>query len=180
LDIQLFAIEPQPWSDVKVNEFGALTVKGRARGDSGTEPIDYGPLAEWIGFHLRMAQNASFQAFARRANGFDVRPGRFATLMLIGRNPGISQTALSRANGRDKSSLTPVLNDLVRRGLVRRRRTRHDRRTYRLTLTAPGERMLRRLRKSAQAHDRNLDRLVGARDRARFLAILRKIAAEIG
>jgi DNA-binding MarR family transcriptional regulator len=144
------------------------------------EPIDYGPLADWVGFHLRMAQNASFQAFARRANGFDMRPGRFATLMLIGRNPGISQTALSRANGRDKSSLTPVLNDLVRRGLVRRQRTRHDRRAYRLTLTSAGEKMLRQLTKSARAHDRALDRLIGARDRARFLAILRRIASEIG
>ena len=26
--------------------------------------VDYGPLAEWLGFHLRMAQIASFQAFA--------------------------------------------------------------------------------------------------------------------
>ena len=52
-----------------------------------------------------------------------MRPGRFAMLTLIGRNPGISQTALSRANGRDKSTLTPLLADLVRRGLVRRTRT---------------------------------------------------------
>jgi DNA-binding MarR family transcriptional regulator len=147
---------------------------------NGTEPIDYGPLADWVGFHLRMAQNASFQAFARRANGVDLRPGRFATLMLIGRNPGISQTALSRANGRDKSSLTPVLNDLVRRGLVRRQRTRHDRRTYRLTLTRAGETMLRRLTQCAKRHESNLDKVIGARDRARFLAVLRKIAPEIG
>src|ERR1700721_1207956 len=82
------------------------------------EPIDYGPLAEWVGFNLRMAQAAAFQAFSRLAQEIGTRPGRFATLMLIGRNPGISQTALSRANGRDKSSLTPGLNDLPRRGFV--------------------------------------------------------------
>src|ERR1051325_7283818 len=99
------------------------------------EAIDYGPLADWVGFNLRMAQAAAFQAFSRLAKEIGTRPGRFATLMLIGRNPGISQTALSRANGRDKSSLTPVLNDLARRGLVIRRRTRADQRTYRLSLT---------------------------------------------
>ncbi len=152
----------------------------RSGGKNGTEAIDYGPLAGWVGFHLRMAQNASFQAFARRANGFDVRPGRFATLMLIGRNPGISQTALSRANGRDKSSLTPVLNDLVRRRLVRRQRTRHDRRTYRLTLTPAGDRVLRRLTECARAHERELDRLIAPRERARLLAVLRKITAGLG
>jgi len=143
------------------------------------EPIDFGPLRNWVGFHLRMAQAASFQAFARRTQDVYLRPGRFATLMLIGRNPGISQTALSRANGRDKSTLTPVLADLERRGLIRRMRTSDDRRTYQLSLTPAGEKMLRQLLKYARQHDRNLDRVIGAKDRARFLAILRKIINEI-
>ena len=50
------------------------------------EPVDYGPLADWVGFNLRMAQAASFQAFSRLAREIGTRPGRFATLMLIGRN----------------------------------------------------------------------------------------------
>ena len=54
-----------------------------------------------------MAQIASFQAFAREVGEVDLPPGRFALLTLIGRNPGISQTVLSRAAGRDKSTLTP-------------------------------------------------------------------------
>ncbi len=142
------------------------------------DSIHYGPLENWVGFHLRMAQTASFQAFARLTHDVKIRPGRFATLMLIDKNPGISQTALSQANGRDKSTLTPVLNDLVRRRLIRRERAPGDRRAYRLTLTPAGERALRQLSECASRHDRNLDRVIGRRDRARFLAILRRIAAE--
>jgi DNA-binding MarR family transcriptional regulator len=144
-----------------------------------TNAIDYGPLENWVGFRLRMAQSASFQAFARLTHDVKIRPGRFATLMLIGRNPGISQTALSQANGRDKSTLTPVLNDLVKRGLVRRTRTPDDRRTYQLALTAAGQRMLKQLAACAVAHDRNLDRIIGRHDRAHFLSILRRIEAEL-
>ena len=70
------------------------------------EPLRLGPLADFVGFHLRLAQEASFQAFARRVRDLDLRPGRFAVLALIGENPGISQTALGRVSGRDKSSLT--------------------------------------------------------------------------
>jgi DNA-binding MarR family transcriptional regulator len=151
----------------------------KAKPDPARETIDFGPLAGWVGFQLRMAQNASFQAFARRANGFDLRPGRFATLMLIGRNPGISQTALSRANGRDKSTLTPLLVDLVRRGLVRRTRTRTDRRTYRLTLTKAGEDLLHQLTACAREHERKLDAVIGAKTRTQFLRTLRKLAAEV-
>lgn len=146
--------------------------------DSG-EPIDLGPLKNWIGFNLRMAQAAAFQAFARQSREIGGSPGRFATLTLIGKNPGISHTALSRANGRDKSTLTPLIEDLVQRGLVRRTRTRKDRRTFRLTLTRAGERLLDQLTECAKRHERNLDRVVGARDRARFLRILRKIGTDL-
>jgi DNA-binding MarR family transcriptional regulator len=144
------------------------------------EAIDYGPLAQWVGFHLRMAQTASFQAFARETEDVDIRPGRFALLTLIGRNPGISQTALSRANGRDKSTLTPALNDLERRGLIARARPKRDRRSYHLTLTGAGEDMLRKLTQCAERHERNLDRVIGQRDRAKFLRILRKLMNELG
>lgn len=152
--------------------------RGNGRADAGEEDVDYGPLATWVGFNLRMAQAAAFQAFARLAKDVGSRPGRFATLMLIGRNPGISQTALSRANGRDKSTLTPVLNDLERRGLIRRRRTRADQRVYRLTLTPAGRRLLRRLVACARKHERNLDRIIGKSEQAAFVATLRRIAAQ--
>jgi DNA-binding MarR family transcriptional regulator len=142
--------------------------------------IDYGPRAEWLGFHLRMAQIASFQAFAREVGEVDLPPGRFALLTLIGRNPGISQTVLSRAAGRDKSTLTPALRDLKKRGLIVCERRAKDRRSYHLSLTPAGVEMLRRLTQCAARHERNLDRTVGARDRQTLLRILRKITSELG
>ena len=100
--------------------------RGR-NGEAIAESMNFGPLATWVGFNLRMAQEAAFQAFSRRSLEVGESPGRFATLTLIARNPGISQTELSQAAGRDKSSLTPVVEDLVRRGLVERKRMRNDR-----------------------------------------------------
>jgi DNA-binding MarR family transcriptional regulator len=148
-------------------------------GEILAEPINFGPLAHWVGFNLRMAQEAAFQAFSRRSQEVGESPGRFATLTLIARNPGISQTELSQANGRDKSSLTPVVEDLVRRGLIERRRMSSDRRTYRLNLTPAGKKVLTMLTRCARRHERTLDRVIGARERKKFIQILKKIAAEI-
>ena len=103
---------------------------GRRRGRNGEAiglSVNFGPLAHWVGFNLRMAQEAAFQAFSHLSQEIGESPGRFATLTLIARNPGISQTELSFANGRDKSSLTPVVEDLVKRGLVERKRMEHER-----------------------------------------------------
>jgi DNA-binding MarR family transcriptional regulator len=148
-------------------------------GEAVADATNFGPLASWIGFNLRMAQEATFQAFSRRSQEIGESPGRFAALTLIARNPGISQTELSLASGRDKSSVTPVVEDLVRRGLIERKRVRSDRRAWRLTLTAAGKKTLATLMRCARMHERNLDRIIGQRDRTRFLAILKKIAAEI-
>jgi DNA-binding MarR family transcriptional regulator len=127
-----------------------------------------------------MAQESAFQAFSHLSQEIGESPGRFATLTLIARNPGISQTELSLANGRDKSSLTPVVEDLVKRGLVERKRMDSDRRTYRLNLTPSGKKVLTMLTRCARRHERNLDRVIGERSRKRFIQILKKIAAELG
>ncbi|MET0278282.1 MAG: MarR family transcriptional regulator [Pseudorhodoplanes sp.] len=145
--------------------------------DRTGEALDFGPFGDWIGFQLRMAQIASFQSFARHAQGIGLSPGRFAALLLIDRNPGISQTALSRAIGSDKSTLTPVLDDLVKRGLISRERTPADRRLYELKLTEPGRKVMRAMHERAQRHEHALDAIVGPRERAQFMKILRRIAA---
>ena len=155
---------------------------GGRRGKNGEAvagSINFGPLAYWVGFNLRMAQESAFQAFSRRSQEIGESPGRFATLTLIARNPGISQTELSLAAGRDKSSLTPVVEDLVRRGLVARKRMRDDRRAYCLTVTPAGKKTLTQLTRCARRHERTLDGIIGPRDRKRFIQILKKIAAAI-
>jgi len=155
-------------------------INGRAmNGVAIADAMNFGPLATWVGFNLRMAQEAAFQAFSRRSQEVGESPGRFATLTLIARNPGISQTELSQAAGRDKSSLTPVVEDLVRRGLIERKRMVGERRTNRLNLTPAGKKTLTQLTRCARRHERILDGIIGSRDRKRFIQILKRIAAEI-
>ena len=40
--------------------------RGR-NGEAIAESINFGPLAYWVGFNLRMAQEAAFAAFSRRS-----------------------------------------------------------------------------------------------------------------
>lgn len=139
------------------------------------DEVQLGTLSEFLGYHLRLAQEASFQAFARRVNRSGFRSGYFSVLVLIGLNPGITQTALSRATARDKSTLTPTLRLLEERGLIERQQFQNDRRSYMLRLTATGEAAARDLLHDAKLHECDLDRIVGAEKRADFIATLRRI-----
>lgn len=143
---------------------------------AGPGQVKLGWLGGTVGYYLRTAQEAAFEAFARRANGADARPWRFAILALIDANPGITQGDLAAAIRRKTSSLTPSLDQLVRQGCVIRARAQADRRAYALTLTAKGKASMQALLASAVEHERDLDRLVGRENRADFIRILRRIA----
>jgi len=149
------------------------TVRAAGR-PSRTDDVRLGALADWIGFHLRLAQDASFRAFAKHSGHPHMKPGRFAAMMVIHNNPGITQTALGRAISRDKSTVTPLVQELHRHGFVRRRPSTIDRRSITLTLTRAGEAALTDLLVHARAHDRRLDAIVGRRKTA-LIALLRKI-----
>jgi DNA-binding MarR family transcriptional regulator len=128
-----------------------------------------------IAFHLRLAQDASFKAFKKYTGESELRPGWYAVMEIINRNPGITPMALSRASGRDKSTLTPILRELTRYGLVDQCPVATDRRSYALTLTVAGEERLARLAEHAETHDRRLDEIVGP-GKQELIALLRRIA----
>ena len=136
--------------------------------------VAIGVLDDLLGFHLRQAHDASFRAFARDMGDPRLKPGRFAAMMVIHNNPGITQVTLSRAIARDKSSITPLIQELHRLGLVMRRPSPRDRRSTTLRLTAAGERVLADLLAHAEAHDRELDAVVGEK-KAELIALLRRI-----
>jgi DNA-binding MarR family transcriptional regulator len=147
-------------------------------GGEGGEGIRLGPLDDYIGFHLRLAQAASFRSFKRHTGLRNLRPGWFAVLSIINDNPGITPIALSRASGRDKSTITPVLRDLEREKLISREEIPSDRRSYALRLTQKGAESLAHLATCAAAHDRELDAIVGDA-KGELLALLRRIVAEL-
>lgn len=105
-------------SALKQRKGGATgTPKGPATPQDKTARL--GELGSFVGFNLRIAQEASFRTFARESGQPQLRPGRFAAMMVIRQNPGISPVELSRLIARDKSSVTPLIQDLERRGLVK-------------------------------------------------------------
>jgi DNA-binding MarR family transcriptional regulator len=130
-------------------------------------------------YQLRRAQEASFNAFARRVGDSHVWPGWYALVVIIHDNPGINQSALSSASGRDKSTLTASLRELGKAGLIRRTPDRSDRRSYRLALTARGRAHLKALRVHARLHDRLVDAIVGRSNKAVLTKLLKTLADEL-
>ncbi|GJD52102.1 Transcriptional regulator SlyA [Methylobacterium crusticola] len=139
-------------------------------------PLRLGSLAGAIAYNLRLAQQASFAAFAAAAGSGGLKPGHYALLQLVHDNPGLSQTDLSRGVGLDKTTLTPLIRELEADGTVARSTDPRDRRSRQVRLTAAGEARLAALRACAGRHDARLDAIVGPERKAELVDLLRRIA----
>src|SRR3990167_5253846 len=115
--------------------------------------IDYGGLDDLLGYELRRAQLAGFEAFHRATAGVDITPPRYTALTFLGANPGLSQTELGAALGTARSGAMLLPNWLEARGLAERRRRNGDGRAWGLYLTARGKALISRLARRVHAHD---------------------------
>ena len=157
----------------------ASRTKIRKAGGRSARKIELGALEGHVAFYLRRAQESSGHALSMRTVGVSAFPIYFTLLSLIDSNPGMSLTMLARATLRDITSVTAAVEILVHRRLVIRERLESDRRTYAVTLTAAGKRLLRKLMKEADERERIITLALGA-DREAFVSALKRIAAAFG
>ena len=132
-----------------------------------------------LGYHLRVAQEASFQAFSAAADKADLKPGWYSILTILAEYDGLTPSELSRVSGRDRSTLTSTLKGLAIQGMIERRQNPDDQRSYSVRLTDEGRKMQARLHAIARKHDRRLDEIVG-QDKAVLIAALAKIVNALG
>jgi DNA-binding MarR family transcriptional regulator len=137
--------------------------------------IELGRLSDSVAFSLRLAQNASFSAFSRLAEEDGLKPGHYGVLQIVAENDRITQTLLSAACGRDKSTLSPIISDLEKRAFLYRERSKIDRRVQFITLTSEGKALLTRLASHAKAHDASIAALMSAEEKSLLIMLLNRI-----
>jgi DNA-binding MarR family transcriptional regulator len=97
-------------------------------------------------------------------------------LVLIDRNPGASQSSVSAALGIQKANFVATIADLESRGLVRRRKSDLDGRTYSLGLTARGRTLLQRAAELQSLHEQRVIDHIGFEGRNQLLTLLERLA----
>jgi DNA-binding MarR family transcriptional regulator len=140
---------------------------------NGRTPIDIGVLNGHLGYFIRRLQVWVFQDFIRTLAPVDIRPAQYSVLVVIAGNPGLSQSDLAAALGIERARLVRLLDKLEKRGLTRRLPSRTDRRSHALRLTSDGQRVLKRAKLLAAAHEARLDEQLGTEQRKSLLDILR-------
>ena len=139
------------------------------------EGLSYGDLDEHLGYVLRRAQLAGFDAFHRATESIDITPARYTAFTIIGANPGLTQSALGAALGTARSGAMMVVNWMEKRGLVERRHRPDDGRSWGLYLTRRGESRLRELNRRVRAKDAAFASRLTTGERAQLRQLLEKL-----
>jgi DNA-binding MarR family transcriptional regulator len=95
--------------------------------------------------------------------------------VLVDRNAGLSQMALARALGIDRSTLVPILNRLQGRGLLVRRDSPTDGRTHALGLTPVGVKALAKFAKLVAAHEKRIAAGLSTAETRKLIELLEKV-----
>jgi DNA-binding MarR family transcriptional regulator len=90
-------------------------------------------------------------------------------------HPVRTQAALAQAINADKSRIIGVLDDLQRRGLIRRQADTADRRVHLLSLTADGDRLRRSVEAAIRRAEEQVLAVLPPADREVFLRSLKAL-----
>ena len=150
---------------------------------AGEGHIDFDELPSYVGYQVRRTQATIFADFEATLANLDFTPGSFGVLTLIRANPGITQVALAAAFAVDKSTMSPVIFRLEKRGLVRREVLASDRRCHALYLEEAAEPQFLAAREKIRAFEGSVASRLSRpeqRELARLLAKLQGGGAEQG
>jgi DNA-binding MarR family transcriptional regulator len=141
----------------------------RRNPDAGLTP---GPLAETIGFRLRLAQIAAYRQFEGSLQRYGIAPRYLGLLGIIQHHPGQPQSRLAEAITLTRSSLVPIIDRLEQEGLVERRPSPADRRLKSVWLTAKGARVVKDLQARALAQEERLAKGLTEMERQTLIRLL--------
>jgi DNA-binding MarR family transcriptional regulator len=136
--------------------------------------------ASGLAFLLSQVGAHASAQFAERLEPMDVTPPHVGILTVIERFDGLSQQALGEKLGVFPSRLVGLLDELEERGLVERRDSPTDRRSYALYLTKAGRAGLEEIGRIAGEHQQALCAALGDSERAQLAGFLTRIAAQQG
>ena len=128
-----------------------------------------------IGLYLHIAYHRVMSTFGRKVGRGEVTPAIIGVVAMLAERPGISQAMLARLIGLERATVGATVARAIAAGLVVRQDAHGDARSYALSLSPRGERMLRTLRRRVSRHEAAAGRHLSADERRALRALLHKL-----
>jgi DNA-binding MarR family transcriptional regulator len=126
---------------------------------------------------LHRANQLANQRFSSGVGNDAPTPRQLAVLGSVAASDGLSQTEISDATGIDRATTAEIVGRLTRMGLLRRRRTRRDARTYAVNITDEGRTALQQTTAVASEMEQALLAVLSPSEQQQLITLLNRLVA---
>jgi DNA-binding MarR family transcriptional regulator len=127
----------------------------------------------------RVHQRAT-ELFQEKMAGIDITARQYVVLVTVAQNDGASQQDIIDDTGIDRSTVSQIMQTMIRKGLLKRKRTKEDARAYAITVTDQGRDILKASEAIVEGVNEALVAALPATRAKTFIDNLRSIIAERG
>ena len=125
----------------------------------------------------RVHQRAT-ELFQEKMAGIDITARQYVVLVTVAQNDGASQQDIIDNTGIDRSTVSQIMQTMIRKGLLKRKRTKEDARAYAITVTEQGRDILKSSEAIVEGVNEALVAALPATRAKTFIDNLRSIIAE--
>jgi MarR family transcriptional regulator, temperature-dependent positive regulator of motility len=125
----------------------------------------------------RVHQRAT-ELFQEKMAGINLTARQYVVLVTAAQHDGASQQDIIDATGIDRSTVSQIMQTMLRKGLLKRKRTREDARAYAITVTEHGRDVLKASETIVTGVDEALIGALPATRAKTFIENLRSIIAQ--
>lgn len=133
-----------------------------------------------VGPRLRLLRNALHGRSVAASEPFGLPTGSLTVMALMAANPGSSQASLADWAGITGPSLVGIIDELERRGLVKRERSEKDRRRNMMVVTDKGERTMAALFSAVAEIEAPIRGQFSAEEMRQFIGFLDRALVALG
>lgn len=138
-------------------------------------PADTGPLDGLLGYWLRRASAVMMADLGASLASVELRPTEATILILIGNQPGLTQSELGRVLAIARANMAPLMAGLMKRGFIHKSRV--DGRSQALALTAWGHDKVTQARAIIDAHEHRFQSRLAADMPEKVIEALKQLGA---
>jgi len=127
------------------------------------------------GFLLAKCHKKAFQRFKEKLEPYNLTPPQMAALSFLWKKDGISQVQLGDLMGADRTTVSGIIDRLEKRGLVVRKGSPSDRRSFTLYITEKGKSLQEELSVLAREHNNYLKKCLPEGEGEELVRLLKKL-----
>lgn len=128
-----------------------------------------------IGFELKLTKNVMESEYNKYFKKYGISNEQALLLAYVYECPGITQTQIAEQLLKNKTTITRMIDTLVKAGRLERKSSTEDRRVFHIYISKEAGDMIKELTPLFEKRDEDVKELIGEKDYQTTIEVLKKI-----